>query len=67
MRGNSQVASARLRADTPTGRWSAWLASTRAEWRRARLERLEIIERLEAETRRARQSGKCTPKLRPWL
>ena len=67
MRGNSlQAASARLRAETPAQRWSTWLARFREDRRRLRLEQLETIVRLQAETRRQRQSGEA-PRLRPWL
>ncbi len=67
MRGNSQAASARLRAESPARRWSAWLASAQEERRRTRLEKLETIVRMQAETRRARRSGQHSPKLHPWL
>jgi hypothetical protein len=67
MRGNSQTASARLRATTPAQRRSTWLIRAQAKRRWALLERLETIARLEHEARRARQKGEYTPKLRPWL
>lgn len=67
MRGNSQTASARLRATTPAQRGSTWLVRAQAKRRWALLERLETIARLEAETRRARQKGEYEPKLRPWF
>jgi hypothetical protein len=67
MRGNSQAASARLRATTPARRRSTWLARAQAKRRWALLEQLETIARLEAETRRARRSGEYAPKLRSWL
>jgi hypothetical protein len=67
MRGNSQVASARLRADTPTRRWSAWLTRTREQRRQARLERLETIVRMQAESRRARPSRQYPPERRAGL
>jgi hypothetical protein len=67
MRGNSQAASARLRATTPARRQPAWLVRAQAKRRWAMLEQLETIARLEAETRRARRSGEYAPKLRPWL
>jgi hypothetical protein len=67
MRGNSQAASARLRAIAPARRRSAWLVRAQAKRRWAMLEQLETIARLEAEARRARQKGEYTPKLRPWL
>jgi hypothetical protein len=67
MRGNSQTASARLRATTPARRRSTWLMRAQAKRRWALLERLETIARLEDEARRARQKGEYVPKLRPWL
>jgi hypothetical protein len=67
MRGNSQAASARLRAMTPARRQSTWLARAQAMRRWALLERLETIARLEAEQRRALRSGEYSPRLRPWL
>ena len=67
MRGNSQTASARLRATTPARRTSAWLIRAQAKRRWALLEQLETIARLEAEERRARRSGAYAPRLRPWL
>ena len=67
MRGNSQTASARLRAVTPVRRRSTWLVRAQAKRRWALLEQLETIARLEAEARSARRSGDYAPKLRPWL
>jgi len=67
MRGNSQAASARLRATTPARRGSAWLIRAQAKRRWALLEQLETIARLEHEARRTRRSGEYEPKLRPWL
>lgn len=67
MRGNSQAASARLRATTPARHRSTWHLRAQAERRWALLEQLETIARLEAEARRARRSGEYAPKLRPWL
>jgi len=66
MRGNSQTASARLRAITPARRRSPWLVRAQAKRRWALLEQLETIARLEAEARRSRRSGEYRPELRPW-
>ena len=66
MRGNSQTASARLRATTPARRGSTWLIRAQAKRRWALLEQLETIARLEAEKRRALQKGEYKPGLRPW-
>jgi hypothetical protein len=67
MRGNSQAASARLRAAAPARRRSAWLIRAQAKRRWALLERLETIARMEDEARRAQRSGEYVTKLRPWL
>lgn len=67
MRGNSQTASARLRATTPARPRSTWLIRAQAKRRWALLEQLETIARLEGEARRARRKGEYTPTLRPWL
>lgn len=61
MRGNPQVASARLRAVTPARRWSAWMVRNQERRSRAQIERLETIERLRAEERRSRSSGEYSP------
>jgi hypothetical protein len=63
MRGNSQAASARLRADTPAQRWTAWLTRTREQRRRTRMERLETIARMQAEARHAQRAGSYHPRL----
>jgi hypothetical protein len=67
MRGNPQTASLRLRTAAPSRRWTAWLEQTHENRRRARLERAEVIARLQADERRARRTGEYTPRLRPWL
>ena len=64
MRGQPQAASARLPAALPGRRWSTWLEQIADRRRRAREARLETIERLEAEQRRARRSGEYAPDLR---
>lgn len=66
MRGNPQVASLRPRAVAPARRWSAWLAQAQENRRTARLERVEVIARVQADARRARQRGEYRPELRPW-
>jgi hypothetical protein len=58
MRGDPQAASARLPATVPTRSWAAWLEETRERRRRRREERLEVMVRLQAEERRARQTGR---------
>ncbi len=64
MRGQSQAASTRLPAILPGRRWSTWLEQTSERRHRAREERLETIERLEAEQRRARRTGEYARDLR---
>lgn len=64
MRGNPQAANARLLAVVPGRRWSTWLEDTREKRRRAAFERLELIERLAFERRRATRSGEPAPDLR---
>lgn len=67
MRGNPQAASARLPARAPARRWPGWLAQAQERRRRARIEALEVTERLRAEQRRSRRSGEYVAKTRPWL
>jgi hypothetical protein len=67
MRGNSQAASLRLRATAPARRWSAWLTQARERRAQARLDELEVIERLRAEARRARRSGEHRAELSRWI
>lgn len=67
MRGNPQAASLRLRAGAPARRWSAWLEQAQEKRRRGRLERAEIVARVQEDERRGRRAGEYAPKLRPWL
>jgi hypothetical protein len=67
MRGNPQAASARLPAAARARRWSLQREQWLERRRQARIERLETIERLRAEERRARRTGANRPELRPWL
>lgn len=71
MRGQLQAGAARLLTITPGRPWSTWIRHTptwigRAILRRRRIseERLELIERLSSEQRRARRSGEYRPELR---
>ena len=64
MRGYTEAAGARLRAVTPGRRWSTWLEDAREKRRRTAFERLEVIERLAFERRRAARSGEHAPDLR---
>jgi hypothetical protein len=64
MRGQLQAANTRLPAILPSRRWSAWLTQTKQRRRRLQAERLETIERLQSEQRRARRTGGYAPNLR---
>lgn len=64
MRGDPQAANARLLAVLPGRGWSTWVGQIKQSRTRARQARLEVIERLEAEERRARRSGEYAPDLR---
>lgn len=68
MRGNPQAASTRLLAAAPGRLWSTWLEEYREKRRRAAFERLEMIERLAFERRRAARSGELSApdRHRPW-
>ncbi len=57
MRGNPQVATARLRSTMPVRSWPARLEQIKQRRRRRRDERLEIIVRLQGEQRRARRAA----------
>ena len=65
MRGYTQAVSARLLAIAPGRRWSTWLEHTKQTRAHRRGEQLELIERLDAEQRRARRAGEYAPDLRP--
>ena len=67
MRGNPQAASARLPARAPARRWPVRLAQAKERRRLARIEALEVTERLRAEQRRSRRYAEYGPKTRPWL
>jgi len=67
MRGNPQAASARLPARAPARRWPVRLAQAKERRRLARIEALEVTERLRAEQRRSRRSGEYAPEIRTWL
>jgi hypothetical protein len=67
MRGNPQAASTRLLAAVPGRRWSTWLEEYREKRRRSAFERLELLERLAFERRRAARSGEYrADRMRPW-
>ncbi len=58
MRGNPQAVSSRLLAVVPGRRRSSWSAPARRRPRLTAEERIEVIERLEAQERAARRSGR---------
>ena len=58
MRGQPQAAGARLLAVLPGRRWSSWSVPARRRPRLTAEERIVIIERLQAEERAARRSGR---------
>ena len=64
MRGDLQAASARSLPRAPRRRWSQWISALRRDHRQARLRRIELIERLTAEQRRARRTGEYNPAAR---
>ena len=70
MRGDPQVVAGRLPRVAPSWRLSSWTAQRVQERRRRRGERLEVIERLAREERRARERGLYVPevkyRVRPW-
>jgi hypothetical protein len=71
MRGDPQVVAGRLPSVAPSWRLSSWTAQRVQERRRRREERLEVIERLAREERRARERGLYVPDVKyrvrvPW-
>ena len=58
MRGDPQAVSSRLLAVLPGRRWASWSASVERKPRVTAEERIETIERLAAEERAARRSGR---------
>lgn len=61
MRADPQAIAGRPLSASPSRRWSVWIARLNEGRRRDRQERLETIERLSAEGRRARRGGEYTP------
>jgi hypothetical protein len=70
MRGDPQAIAGRLPSVAPRWRLSSWIAEAVEERRRIRGVRLEVIERLAREERRARERGLYVPevkyRVRPW-
>ncbi len=71
MRGQPQARAARLLTLTSGRSWSSWITLAVRRHRRVSQERLEVIERLASEQRRARRAGEYVPgpgrQLRRWL
>ena len=67
MRGDPQVARARLRLVVPAPNLVARLDDARERRRRRREEELELIARLDAEERRLRRKGPHAPSVRRLL
>lgn len=57
MSGDPQAARARLSAGVPALPWSIRVERMKERWRRSREETLEVMVRMKAEERRARQAG----------
>jgi hypothetical protein len=70
MRGDPQVIAGRLPSVGPSWRLSVWTAQMVQKRRRISGERLEVVERLAREERRARERGRYVPdvkyRVRPW-
>lgn len=70
MRGDLRARFGRLPSVTRRRRRSSWIAEAIEQWRQVRAERLEVIERLAREERRALQRGTYIPevkyRVRPW-
>jgi hypothetical protein len=64
MRGDPQAANARLLAVLPGGRQRALRGRAKPKQRHDRAERLEVIERLQAQERYDRRVGEYAPNLR---
>lgn len=63
MRADPQAITGRPLTASPGRRWSTWIARLSEGRRRDRQERLETIERLSAEQRRALRAGNYTPEI----
>lgn len=61
MRGESQVRAGLRRPELPRERWSAWRRTLTRKRAQAKRERLEVVERLASEERRARRAGEFRP------
>jgi hypothetical protein len=64
MHGDPEAIAGRLRNVVPSQRWRSWIADAIGERRRVRAERLEVIERLAREQRRALERGHYVPELK---
>jgi hypothetical protein len=66
MRAYPQAARTRMPAARARRRRSAWLTETKRRRRFLQRERLETIERMQREERRARRTGGYTPTICRW-
>ena len=64
MRGHPRAIFGRLPRAGPRRRRSSWIAEAVQQWRHVRADRLEVIERLAREERRARQRGQYVPEVK---
>ena len=56
MKGAAQAVRARLQVTLPSRRWTGWIGRVKHRDRETDRERLEVIERLAGEARRARRT-----------
>jgi hypothetical protein len=63
MRGDPRAIFGRLSTPAPRRR-SSWIAEAIQQWRHVKADRLEVIERLAREERRARQRGQYVPEVK---
>lgn len=64
MRGDPQAIFGRLSIAARRRRRSSWIAEAIEQWRQVRADRLEVIERLAREERRALQRGTYVPEVK---
>jgi hypothetical protein len=61
MRGDPQVASARVLPTVTRRGWNAWITDVKRRRQSLREEKIEVIARLSAEERRTRRTGEYLP------
>jgi hypothetical protein len=64
MRGDPKAILGRLPTRARRRRRSTWIAEAIEQWRHVRADRLEVIERLAREERRALQRGQYVPEVK---